>query len=396
MRNFQFDADGAEDLKIEEIIDYRKRKIFGQQLIFSSVLFIILGVLAIYIGRRVIYAEFDGYIETDYDNYRAWSDIYLVNQYTREGDIVMPGDTLYSYIYLSDIINSEQLYSEHEVITDDRNIRLQTGIAELDANVLAVRISQLRKQIRNENQNIQFGLTDNSHKMDLQRELAEAEEQLNATQAKIDIYYSIGKETDMALQRSGLEFSDNRDNVLVDYMSKTAAIRYMIAEDTSVVTKLWAQPRMPVFQSDPILQLQNLNLQNCNMRVMAYVPANDMHKVSNHTKAEILVNDEVTFTATVQLLGARVEELPTELRSSLSHVYSAIMVVFRPDPGQTLPFWAAVDKVPVRIRIKKFGPDASTRNDDYWFIDGKGLTTETIQSLGLNPNHNLQCYETDR
>lgn len=396
MRNFQFDADGAEDLKIEEIIDYRKRKIFGQQLIFSSVLFIILAALAIYIGRRVIYAEFDGYIETDYDNYRAWSDIYLVNQYTREGDIVLPGDTLYSYIYLSDIINSEQLYSEHEVITDDRNIRLQTGIAELDANVLAVRISQLRKQIRNENQNIQFGLTDNSHKMDLQRELAEAEEQLNATQAKIDIYYSIGKETDMALQRSGLEFSDNRDNVLVDYMSGTAAIRYMIAEDTSVVTKLWAQPRMPVFQSDPILQLQNLNLQNCNMRVMAYIPANDMHKVSNHTKAEILVNDEVTFTATVQLLGARVEELPTELRNSLSHVYSAIMVVFRPDPGQTLPFWAAVDKVPVRIRIKKFGPDASTRNDDYWFIDGKGLTTETIQSLGLNPNHNLQCYETDR
>lgn len=388
MRNFQFDADGAEDLKIEEIIDYRKRKIFGQQLIFSSVLFIILAALAIYIGRRVIYAEFDGYIETDYDNYRAWSDIYLVNQYTREGDIVLPGDTLYSYIYLSDIINSEQLYSEHEVITDDRNIRLQTGIAELDANVLAVRISQLRKQIRNENQNIQFGLTDNSHKMDLQRELAEAEEQLNATQAKIDIYYSIGKETDMALQRSGLEFSDNRDNVLVDYMSGTAAIRYMIAEDTSVVTKLWAQPRMPVFQSDPILQLQNLNLQNCNMRVMAYIPANDMHKVSNHTKAEILVNDEISFTATVQLLGARVEELPTELRNSLSHVYTAIMVVFRPDQGQTLPFWAAVDKVPVRIRIKKFGPDASTRNDDYWYIDGKGLTIETIQSLGLSPDKN--------
>lgn len=388
MRNFQFDADGAEDLKIEEIIDYRKRKIFGQQLIFSSVLFIILAALAIYIGRRVIYAEFDGYIETDYDNYRAWSDIYLVNQYTREGDIVLPGDTLYSYIYLSDIINSEQLYSEHEVITDDRNIRLQTGIAELDANVLAVRISQLRKQIRNENQNIQFGLTDNSHKMDLQRELAEAEEQLNATQAKIDIYYSIGKETDMALQRSGLEFSDNRDNVLVDYMSGTAAIRYMIAEDTSVVTKLWAQPRMPVFQSDPILQLQNLNLQNCNMRVMAYIPANDMHKVSNHTKAEILVNDEISFTATIQLLGARVEELPTELRNSLSHVYTAIMVVFRPDQGQTLPFWAAVDKVPVRIRIKKFGPDASTRNDDYWYIDGKGLTIETIQSLGLSPDQN--------
>ena len=64
------------------------------------------------------------------------------------------------------------------------------------------------------------------------------------------------------------------------------------------------------------------------------------------------------------------------------------MVVFRPDPGQTLPFWAAVDKVPVRIRIKKFGPDASTRNDDYWYIDGTGLTIETIQSLGLSPDQN--------
>ena len=376
MRNFQYEETHS-DQKIEEIINYRRRKIQTQQIIYSSILFVILAALGLYTAKRIVYSEFDGYIQTDYDYFRALDDIFVVEHYTQEGDIVHPGDTLYSYIYMSNITNFDLLYSRHEVEAEDRSMRLQSMTAALDANVLRVRQKELKDQIKKEDRNIRLGITDNSHKMDLERELAETDEQLNVLMSKIAVYDSITALTSQALRRAGLSHMDNRDNVVIDAMMKSAALRYVQAYDTSVVTKKWSTSGMPVFKGDAVLQLQSMNLRNCNMKVMAYIPTNDMHKISNHTQAEIIVNDDISFTATVQLLGARTEELPSELRNSLSHIYTAVMVIFKPDPGQSLPFWAAVDRVPVRIRVKKFGPDVTTRVGDWWYVDENGVTLET-------------------
>lgn len=383
MHNFQYDSDTTEDLKIEQIISYRKKKLARQQIVFSTILTILLCLLAYYVFRKMWYAEFDGYVQADYVNYKAWDDLYLLEHYKEEGDIVMPGDTLYSYIYLDNILGPDNRYSEPAVVTGDRNIRLQTGVASQDANVLRVRIRELRKQIEKEDHNIQFGLTDNSHKMDLQRELAETEEQLKAALRKMSVYYSISGETKSALQRSGLQLEDNRDNVLVERLKNSNEVRYVLANDTAVVTKVWNPAEMAVFKSDAVVQIQYLNLKSSNFRVVAYVPTGDMDKVNHHTRAEVIVNDDVHFQARVKLLGARTEDLPDELRNSLSRIYTAVMVVFRPDSAQTLPLWAVVDRVPVRIRINKFFNEGNEYEDDYWYINDNGLTPRTQEKIGF-------------
>jgi len=385
MRNFQY-QDNHSDQKIEEIINFRRRKIQMQQLLFSSILFIILCCMGLYAARRIVYAEFDGYIQTDYDYFRALDDIFVMEQFKTEGDIVYPGDTLYSYIYMKNITDFDLLYSQHDIQTYDRDIKLQSVNSTLDAQVLRVRQSELRAQIEKEDRNINLGITDNSHKMDLERELAETDEQLRVLMSKIALYDSIARITSTSLRRSGLEHMDDRDNMLIDAMRRTTALRYVLAYDTSIVTKRWSSTGMPVFKGDAVLQLQSLNLSSSNMTVMAYIPANDMDKLSNHTQAEIIVNDDISFTATVQLLGARTEELPTELRNSLSHVYTAIMVIFKPDPGMALPLWAVVDKVPVRVRVKKFGPDVTTRPGDWWYVNSQG---RTVPQQTLKPRHRI-------
>ncbi len=202
MRSFNFDATKDENQNLEKIITERNRKLVKQQVIFSVILFTLIAILVWYFGRKVVYAEFDGYIQTDYVNFRALDDIFLFEQRFQEGDIVLPGDTLYSYMYLDNVLGQENINSEPTVITSDRNIRLQTGVAYQDANVLRVRIRELQKQIAQEDHNIQFGLTDNSHKMDLQRELAETKEELKAVLNKVGVYNSIGQETKHAVDRS--------------------------------------------------------------------------------------------------------------------------------------------------------------------------------------------------
>ena len=392
MQSFSFKSDYDENQNIERIIHERNRKLVKQQVAFALLLFVLVGLLVWYIARKVIYAEFDGYIQTEYMDYRAVDDIYLFRQFREVGDIVVPGDTLYSFIFLSNLLGMSDLNSEPSVIVNDRNLRLQRGIAYSDANVLRVRISELEKQIAREDNNIRFGLTDNSHKMDLERELAEAREQLRAVLNKAGIYANIQRESSSAVQRFGLYNSDILDEQLDGallrriYEQNPAAIRYAIASDTAVVTKLWSPPFSRVFKKEHIIQLEELSLEKSNMQVVAYIPTGDMGKINNHTKAEVIVNDDVSFTASVQLLGARTEDLPDELRNSLSHTYTTVMVVFAPDPDQVLPLWAVVDRVPVKVRIRNY--DNGRRNDgsDYWYIDRNGLTRETRRHLGLLRN----------
>ena len=389
MKSFSFKSTYDENQNIERIITERNRKLAKQQIVFALLLLVLVLLLVWYLFRKVVYTEFDGYVHTEYKDYRAMEDLYLFDHYADVGDIVMPGDTLYSFIYIN-LFGISSLESEPTVIVNDRNSRLQLDMAYADANVLRVRIRELEKQIAKEDNNIRFGLTNNSHKMDLQRQLAEAREELNTSLRKAYIYGDIHRESSMAAIRFGrysMDFFNEQwdidESLRQLYDRKSSAIRYAIAQDTAIVTKLWAAPFSRVFKKEDIIQLESVSFDDSNMQVIAYVPTGDMGNINNNTKAEVIVNDDVSFTATVQLLGARTEDLPQELRNSLSHTYTTVMVVFRPDPGQVLPLWAVVDRVPVKVRINNF--DNGRRNDgsDYWYINQKGLTEESKYYLGL-------------
>ena len=162
MRNFQFNEGQAlEDQRIETVIKQRKKKLRTQQTIFFVLLLFILAGFSYYVFNKVAYTDFDGYVQTDYRHFRAKDDINLYKMYKKVGDIVVPGDTLYSYMFLDNILASYRLYNEPQVVTGNRNIRLQTGLSAQNADVLRVKIAELRKQIAVEDHNIQFGLTDN-------------------------------------------------------------------------------------------------------------------------------------------------------------------------------------------------------------------------------------------
>ena len=382
MRNFQFNEGQAlEDQRIETVIKQRKKKLRTQQTIFFVLLLFILAGFSYYVFNKVAYTDFDGYVQTDYRHFRAKDDINLYKMYKKVGDIVVPGDTLYSYMFLDNILASYRLYNEPQVVTGNRNIRLQTGLSAQNADVLRVKIAELRKQIAVEDHNIQFGLTDNSHKLDLQRQLAETEAQLRSELGKLSVYHSIGRETAAALRNSGASYKYNREDIDKAMEIEEGSVHYVLAPDTAVITQVFFHGNEPVFRSETIIRAQSMNLRSNSMKVVAYVPTEAMRKLNNHTKADIIVNRDVHFSAHVKLLGARTEELPEELRNSLSHIYTTVMVVFEPDSGQVLPFWAAVDRVPVVVRINNYDAENKNNKDDVWYINSVGLTEDSRKNI---------------
>ena len=389
MQSFSFRSNFDENQNVESLIKERNRKIARQQIIFTIILLIILGLLAWYFIRKSIYTEFDGYVHTEYKDFRAVEDIYLFEQYHEEGDIVIPGDTLYSYTYINRFESGNE-GAQNTIIINDRNLKIQRDNAYAEAGVLRVRISELEAQIRREDNNIRFGISDNSHKMDLERQLAETRAELQSTLNRAYRYGSLHNDSRTEITNGiqyGIDFSNDQwglDHTLRQlYESKAPIVRYALSLDTAIVTKIWAAPFSRVFKKEHILQLEDLSYEKSNVQVIAWVPTQYMGRINNNTRAEIIVNDDVSFMASVQLLGARTEDLPDELRNNLSHTYTAVMVVFRPDRDQELPLWAVVDRVPVRVRVKNYENGYKGDGSDYWYIDNDGLTEESRRNLGL-------------
>lgn len=385
MKNFTYRSLDEKE-NIEEILKRRRRKVNRQQIVSIVIFLAILGSVALYIGHHVYYTVLDGYVSVDTNRVRTPFDIYLDSVYVKTGDLVVPGDTLYSYYMLNMLVDNANPDEEPPMVAVSRNYKLQYETARQEIEVLKVRIEELKKQIRREDHDIALGLSSNSHKLDLERALKEAEARLKALQAELGTLQRTREETKVVFERQRRHAGDNSliPQIYDDARSASMrrAISYRLASDSSLITDVKAPTRMIFFKQEEIMTKQHLNLEANNLKVVAYVPVDKMSKITNNSKAEIVVNDEVSYKAHVSVLGTRTEMIPENLRSYFEKKNTAVIAILEIDPGQTLPLWSLAAGMPVEVRVKnyRFGKEeedsVKTKPDYLWFTTGHGVMTE--------------------
>lgn len=384
MKNFTYRSLDEKE-NIEEILKRRRRKVNRQQIVSIVILLFILGSVALYIVHHLYYTVLDGYVHVDTNKVRTPFDIYLDSVYVKTGDMVVPGDTLYSYYMLNLLIDNVNPDEEPPMVAVSRNYKLQYETARQQIEVLKVKIEELKKQIRTEDHNIALGLSSNSHKLDLERELKETEARLKALMAELGTLRQTRDETRVVFNRKRASLDGSLlpqiyDDARSAHMRR--AISYRLASDSSLITDVKAPFRMIFFKEEEVMTKQHLNLEANNLKVVAYVPVDKMSKVNNNSRAEVVVNDDVSFKAGVSVLGTRTEMIPENLRSYFSKKNTAVIALFTLDEGQTLPLWSLASGMPVTVRIKNYSwfdhePDTVKNKPDYlWFTTGKGMMTE--------------------
>lgn len=383
MKDFSFSTEERQN-EIESILRERKQKIATQQIVFTMILCAILIIILLWIGKNVLYTEFDGYINADLNTLRHADDIYVLEVNKNVGDFIVPGDTLLSYVYSHIFYSHESTDSEPTVVVQNRSMKVDYGLARQDLEVLKVRIKELKKQLETEDHNIRFGLSDNLKKMKIEQELAEAEEQYNAQRRKLGVLWNALDQTKQAVKKaynSGSGFLRVQDMRNVELMKELGLVRYSIAVDSGIVTKVYVPELTLVLRGEPIISLQSFDLHRNNLSVVAYVMPDQMKHINRNTQAEVIVNNDVSFTASVLMLGTRTEEIPGELRSTLSRDHTAVIVVMGVDTGQVIPFWTLVKNIPVRIRVNNFEEEEEEVVDYMMFHTTHGL---------IRPNDHLE------
>ena len=353
MKNFHFTTEHKQ-AEIEQILWQRKKKIAKQQLFFLTIFIFIVFVVILYCIKKVLYTEFDGYVVVHNVRFRASEDIFVHDIYKHNGDLIKPGDTIYSYVSLGWFHEIGDINSESEIVVKSRDLKLQYGLAYQNLAVIKTRLQEIKRQIDLEDHNIRFGLSDNVHKLNLEREYKETEEELKSQQRKLYVLQNAINESKNAVDRlnsvnnSGFSIQDVRNK---KKMKELGMVHYTIAADSSLVTKNWISELSLVLRGEDILETQSFDLEKDNVYVMAYVTPKRAKYLNRGFKATIIVNDDVEYTATVVSMGARTEEIPEAYRNNLSKDHIAAIAVLRIDDKQEIPFWSLVNGMPVIIRF---------------------------------------------
>lgn len=396
MKNFSFTSHDTNN-DIENILKQRKKTIAKQQLIFSLLFISILIIILLWALDRTIYTEFDGYINTDMNVVRSPDDLYILENHRKVGDFIAPGDTLFSYVYAENFFSHETSTEEPAVIAQNRNMTVQYGLAKQDLAVTRVRIKELKRQLATTDHNIRFGLSDNQNKMKIEQELAEAETLYKAQKRKLSVLYNAMTQTSDAVKKLYHEehgFLHIQDMRNIELMKKLNLIRYSMAVDSGIVTKVHTPGLTLALRGEPIMTTQSFNLAHNNLSIVAYVMPDQMRHINRNTQAEVIVNNDVSFSASVLMLGTRTEELPTQLRSTLSQNHTAVVVVLGPDPDQIIPFWCLVKNIPVKIRINNFKKYEHEKKDYMLFNTSSGLIHSTMDGYLNETNDSIHYNDS--
>ena len=360
MKDFHFTTE-REQAEIEKILQQRKKTQNKQQALFLSIFIFIIVIIVLYCVRKVLYAEFNGYVVVHNVRFRASEDIFVHDIYKHNGDLVKPGDTIYSYVSLNMFHELGNINSESEIIVKSRDLKVQYGLAYQNLAVLRAKMQELKRQIDLEDHNIRFGLSDNVHKLKLEREYKETQEELKALQRRLQVLQQAIDESKEAVERlgevsSGFSIQNVRNK---ERMKELGLVNHTIAADSGLVTRNWISELSLVLRGEDIIETQSFDLEKDNVYVMAYVTPERAKYINRGFKATIVVNDDIEYTATVVSMGARTEPIPEAYRNNLSKDHIAAIAVLRIDHGQKIPFWSLVNGMPVLIRFN---------NRDYKFV----------------------------
>lgn len=355
MINFGYN-DTPQNQNVEDLLKYQKKKLYKQQVTFAIIFAVILAIGVGWIYRRIMYTTYDGYIKIDQNYMRAVDDLFVLDVFHKAGDTVEQGDTLYSYILIDNLLSQQNVNTLPTIVTDLHQMQAQAELARAEVPVLQVRLAELRKRLKNEENDVYYGISDNTQKLAIEAERKEVEEKLREQRRKIALYENLAAKARRHVARSGYGNNYMPDSPDSHYLS-SSLVKYCCASAPGIVTDVHVPERTVVFKEENIIDLQHSDFAASNLSVVAYVQSDKVKYINNRSTVDVIVNDEITLKAKLSLIGVRVEEIPKHLLSNFSHDVDAVIAIFRFEPNQRVPFWVLTNNLPVRIRTNNLQAD---------------------------------------
>lgn len=393
MNEFQHNNKPQEQVAAD-LLKKQNKRLAKQQILFAAIFFLVVAVLAYYVISNTVYATYDGYITLDDNRIRAADDLLILKVNKEVGEEVKEGDTLYTYVLLSNILDQYDFNTLPSVVRETHDMELQAKLAQQEIPVLRTKLAQLRKQQKGESSDIYYGLTDNTRQNQLAAQIAETEEELRKQENRVKIYAGMKNSTwHFMANRTGYNYAGIPTQAL-DQFQNSGVVHYCKAPKDAFVTDINVTERSVVFKEESIMSIQHKDYQSCHLGVIAYVPSDKVKYMESPEEADVIINADAIVKAKLTMVGLRVEEIPKYLQGNFAHDANAVVAYFTFLPYQKVPEWAMTNKLPVRIRINKLKSMTNPKPLPLYTIpDEKGNLHPAIPEVKIM---NKQNKKTDK
>ena len=368
MKNFMYKGPERQ-AEIEYLLKKRKQKIAKQQVVFVTLFLLLLASLIYYISYKQYYVEFPGKVHVNVHEVKVMDDMIIFDMNKELGDVVAPGDTVFSYMYLTYLLEQENVNREIDILTDYRKAKLALEEAVNEVFILETRLTELKKGISEVDRHICLGLASYTEKSALERQLHETEVTLQARRNTVRILRVQLDELTRAVEKSGVNNTSTQIQNLTKLKKRDfdkGVLRYYQYMDSGVVTKLSVARRTMVFRQEEVMHIQPLDAHASNIYVSAYVPFDKVKYCTRGTPVEVIINNDIVLDGYVAVQGACAIELPQNLQSNFSSKDRVNQTIFRLKKGQQVPFWCLSEGTPVTVRIRKI--DINDKDDTRVYI----------------------------
>lgn len=364
MNNFQFEKDENRPKDALDLLHAQKRKLATQQVIFAGLFIVVIILLGLYLVSRVIFVYYDGYIKLDVNNIRAMQDEFVLKMNVNVGDSVQPGDTLFSYVLLDQVVTHNDVTNEPVFVTRTNDMRMQGRLAQQQLIVLRTQLAELQKQLKSERNDIYYGLTNNTKQNEIKAQIEQVKAQIRETQNKVAIYMSRAYRNYNIVSRYGLVGNGQSPMPFspgLTYYNK-AIVHYCVAPAKGFVTRVMNPDLSLSFKGDDIVHLKYVEFDKANLMVMAYVPVDNTRELIEADSVEVIVDKETILHAHLVRVGLGTQQLPDYLVNNFTRDAMVIMAALQFDRDQQIPLWVLNNELPVKIRINKFLQGLKSRN----------------------------------
>lgn len=353
MKDFKYEQNTKEADALN-LLKHQHKRLAKQQVLFAAIFLVSLILIVVYVLSRSVYAYYDGYIALEPNEIRASDDVYILRVYRNAGDSVQNGDTLFSYVILNHIDALVNINSEPPFVARANNMKTQADLARQQIPVLRAQLQQLELQLKSERNDIYYGLTNNTKQNDLKAQIAETKAKIRQAQNTVTIYLRAMAHNDRKIVRAGL--TNTRANSMPyspgNYYTNEM-VQYCCAPASGYITGVYFPDMSVAIKGDDVIDLKYRDMVKGNLRVMAYVPPDKVRDLLRADSLEVIVTDNVRFSAHLTRMGLGVQKLPDYLINNFSRDAMVIMASLKIDTGQVIPYWVLNDDLPVKIRVNK-------------------------------------------
>lgn len=339
------------------VIKTANKKVNIQQKIFATIFAIFCMIFLFYFTTNYLVKTFHGRMVTLTRESLLAYDALMVDMYVKPGEIMYPGDTIYSYIYaemLYDIRNPNSLTDYQSRIVQ---LEMLISKTRLELEALIIKKEDVQKLTDEMAHNILIGTNTKSDEIDYLIEMSDIDKNIYVAKNLLNVYNMLYLKSDIkSISRKPQPYLLHAHREFISGVREFGSlIQYKVAADTVLVFRVNKIAGEMSLKGESICSVYPLCQYFMNQtHVEMMIPPEFIHELDEDEKVDVYLGSSLIATGTLKLNNPYMENVASNKLGLFNSSIEAAIIRVELDNIRKLPLKYHMSYLPLTLKYYRF------------------------------------------